>query len=91
MGRSPRHHHGWLERDRVRNRNRLGRQGAAVSLIARGTAIRREAEEELNKKGISVATASVDVADATALGRAIEGTRRPPGSVRHPHHLSRDL
>ena len=51
----------------------LGRQGAAVSLIARGTERLRQAAEELNKKGVSVATASVDVTDAAALRHAIEG------------------
>src|SRR5262249_41203027 len=50
--------------------NALAAEGTAVGLIARDTAGLEEAAEKLREGGATVTTASVDVMDTTALGRA---------------------
>ena len=59
----------------------LGAEGARLSLCARGAEVLEKAAGELRAKGYEVAAEAVDVADAAAAARWVEGTAKRMGGV----------
>jgi 3-oxoacyl-[acyl-carrier protein] reductase len=59
----------------------FGAEGARLSLCARGSEGLEKAAAELRTKGYEVAAESVDIADAAAAERWVEGTAKRMGGV----------
>ena len=59
----------------------LGAEGARLSLCARGAEVLEKAAGELRAKGYEVAAEAVDVADAAAAARWVEGTAKRMGAL----------